>query len=428
VKQARLDAGLSLGQVALQDISRTAIYFVETGKAKPSMETLTLIARRTGRPLEYFLAGPAGSESNSSLRLAEIERLIATGDNAAAAATGEEALGEKLEGEMAARIKFLMSTAYIRLSEPVTARRLAHAARTYFEESGDLLMAAESLGNEATAAYVMEDPASIRLAESALATCRSMKPVPHHLESRLLFVLGNVHFINEDWQAAVDSYEQAIAAADVVQDLHRLSLIYSGLSAASQELGRLEQAGRFAQRALTIHETLHDRLSLARSENNLGVLLLHAGDLAGAKPHLERALRIFDEAGVEVTKANFILSLCELALAKRDLADAEQLGRQGLELASRLSELATVADAHIWLARVAQEKGDVKGVDAEFAAAFDAMAQQPTRGRAARYHAMYAEILEARGDIVAANRHLKAALLASRPGVSGVLDSRAATA
>jgi hypothetical protein len=56
------------------------------------------------------------------------------------------------------------------------------------------------------------------------------------------------------------------------------------------------------------------------------------------------------------------------------------------------------------------------------------MAQQPTRGRAARYHAMYAEILEARGDIVAANRHLKAALLASRPGVSGVLDSRAATA
>ena len=33
-KQARLEAGLSLGQVAGTEISRTAIYFVETGKAK----------------------------------------------------------------------------------------------------------------------------------------------------------------------------------------------------------------------------------------------------------------------------------------------------------------------------------------------------------------------------------------------------------
>ncbi|HAF18645.1 MAG TPA: hypothetical protein DCK96_02730, partial [Chloroflexi bacterium] len=50
VKQARADAGLSLGQVANGAVSRTAIYFVETGKAKPSLETLRLIAERTGRP------------------------------------------------------------------------------------------------------------------------------------------------------------------------------------------------------------------------------------------------------------------------------------------------------------------------------------------------------------------------------------------
>jgi len=51
VKQARLEAGLSLGQVAQADISRTAIYFVETGKSKPSMETLQLIATRTSKPM-----------------------------------------------------------------------------------------------------------------------------------------------------------------------------------------------------------------------------------------------------------------------------------------------------------------------------------------------------------------------------------------
>jgi len=65
-KQARLEAGLSLGQVAGSDISRTAIYFVETGKAKPSMETLKLIAARTGRPLDFFLVRPSTMEPRSS--------------------------------------------------------------------------------------------------------------------------------------------------------------------------------------------------------------------------------------------------------------------------------------------------------------------------------------------------------------------------
>src|SRR5216684_9216989 len=72
VKQARADAGLSLAQVAGDQISRTAIYFVETGKAKPSMETLKLIAERTGRPLDYFLARPSTIEPRSSPHTAEL--------------------------------------------------------------------------------------------------------------------------------------------------------------------------------------------------------------------------------------------------------------------------------------------------------------------------------------------------------------------
>src|ERR1019366_7043009 len=79
VKQARSDAGLSLAQVAGGEISRTAIYFVETGKAKPSMETLKLIAERTGRPLDFFLSQPSTTEARSNAGTLEIERLIATG-------------------------------------------------------------------------------------------------------------------------------------------------------------------------------------------------------------------------------------------------------------------------------------------------------------------------------------------------------------
>jgi tetratricopeptide (TPR) repeat protein/DNA-binding XRE family transcriptional regulator len=427
VKQARREAGLSLGQVARDDISRTAIYFVETGKAKPSLETLKIIAERTGRPLDYFLVSPIGEERPSPVALMEIERLLVSGDNLGVAALGETALGQKLHPDTTARIKWHMSMAYLRLAQPLVARRLASSARAYFDQAGDLLMSAECLGNEASAAFLLEDPAALTIAEGALAICRSLNPVPPGTESRLLMVLATVHFVNQEWPAAVDTYQQAIESANVVHDLHRLSLIYSGLSAAYQELGQFDQAGRFAQRALNIHQTLNDQLSLARSENNLGVLLLRAGDVVAAAPHIQRSLEIFDTAGVEAGKASGILSLSELALAKHELAEADRLAREALELARRMGEFGSMAESHFWLAKIAEARGDEHGVDAEFAATFEALGQEPGKGRAARYHAIYAEVLEARGDLAGANCQLKLALATSPSGGRG-LDFRAAIA
>src|SRR6266536_1857850 len=74
VKQARQESGLSLGQVARSDLSRTAIYFVETGKAKPSIETLRLIAERTNKPLEFFLGEAGGLLLDPEAAL--VERLL----------------------------------------------------------------------------------------------------------------------------------------------------------------------------------------------------------------------------------------------------------------------------------------------------------------------------------------------------------------
>src|SRR6267143_1912946 len=50
----------------------------------------------------------------------------------------------------------------------------------------------------------------------------------------------------------------------------RPSMMYGGLSIAYGEIGQLNQSAYYAHRALSIHEMLNDRLSLARSENNLG--------------------------------------------------------------------------------------------------------------------------------------------------------------
>src|SRR5439155_18741948 len=51
VRQAREEAGLSLAKLAGTDVTRGAIFLIETGRSRPSMATLRLIADRTGRPL-----------------------------------------------------------------------------------------------------------------------------------------------------------------------------------------------------------------------------------------------------------------------------------------------------------------------------------------------------------------------------------------
>src|SRR5690348_7650950 len=110
---------MSLGQVAQNDISRTAIYFVETGKAKPSLETLQLIATRTNKPLDFFLGeGAALGEA----ALAEIERLVAVGDNAGAVAAAETLIAVTADLRTQSHAKLSAATALVRLSQPVRAR------------------------------------------------------------------------------------------------------------------------------------------------------------------------------------------------------------------------------------------------------------------------------------------------------------------
>jgi transcriptional regulator with XRE-family HTH domain len=55
VRRARIAAGLSLGGLAGTEVSRTFIFQIERGQARPSPAVLDMIARRTGKPIKYFL-------------------------------------------------------------------------------------------------------------------------------------------------------------------------------------------------------------------------------------------------------------------------------------------------------------------------------------------------------------------------------------
>ena len=408
---------MSLAQVGKGHVTAPAIYLIETGRTRPSLPTLEHIARRTGKPVEFFLASPAGASDETRAGLMDLESMVADGRNDEAIGLGRSLLELGTSAHRLGRIKFFMAQAHLQLAQPSEAAVLLAEAKAHFEAVGDAVMLAEVMGSEASLAYLTQRPDAVSLAEAALAACRNLKPVPQPTEARLLAILASAYATNKEWDKAIELYDLAIEAAGSLFDLRRLAKMYTGLSAAYHEIGQAETAARYGMRSVALLEILRDRISLARSENNLGLILLARGDLTGARQHMDRALELSDETDLQVGRSHVLLSLCEVCLTEGNVRQAREFAGEALELAERLNEGGNIAEAHVWLGRIADRLGDQETVDREFDLAIHVLEELGLRERLLQCHGIYAEILERRGEMAGAYSHMKLALQASRPGL-----------
>src|ERR1700687_5393392 len=115
---------------------------------------------------------------------------------------------------------------------------------------------------------------------------------------------------------------------------------------------------RYANRSVALLEVVRDRASLARIENDLGLLMMAKGDHQGAHQRLQRALELTGESEPEAGRANMILSLSELSLHEGNVDAAAELAEEGLRLAWQMQEGVAIAEAHMWLGRGGEERGD----------------------------------------------------------------------
>lgn len=422
VKQARKEAGLSLAKVGEGCVTAPAIYLIETGRTRPSLPTLEHIARKTGKLVEFFLADQSGSNDETQAGLIELESEVAEGRQIEAIALGERLLNLSTSAHRLGQIRYLLAQAHLQLGKPDQAAGLLREAHGHFESVDDTLMLAECLGSEARVASMAQDPQALELAERALATCRSINPVPAATEARLLSILATVHVANQRWDVAINLYEEAIEAAGSLFDLARMAKMYSGLSGAYRETGHIDAAAKYAGRSIALLEVLRDRVALAQAENNLGLILLAKGDRVGAHKHLDRSLELAEEANLEVGRSHVLMSLCELSLMQGNLHEARQFAGQALALAERLNEAANVAESHVWLGRIAAEVGDDELADTEFDIAIRGLTEVGVEERLLRCHGIYAEILEKRGELKTAYEHMKKAFSGSRPGLLQATD------
>ena len=68
IKAARLEAGLSQRQLCGEVITRNMLSLIESGRARPSMDTLRYLAGQLEKPMGYFLEEQAVAPEREDLR------------------------------------------------------------------------------------------------------------------------------------------------------------------------------------------------------------------------------------------------------------------------------------------------------------------------------------------------------------------------
>src|SRR5260370_26529767 len=88
------------------------------------MPTLEHTGRRTGKPVEYFLAEPVGAADDAQASLVELEALVADARNSEAIALGLSLLERGTSAFRLGRIRYFLAQAYLGSSQPERASSL----------------------------------------------------------------------------------------------------------------------------------------------------------------------------------------------------------------------------------------------------------------------------------------------------------------
>jgi tetratricopeptide (TPR) repeat protein len=418
VRQARMEKGLSLSELAGGEITRAAIHQVETGKMRPSMRTLELIARRTGRPVSYFMVGQEGSEEQQASR-DELSRLVDSGEYREAVTLGTRILAGDPQPGIEADVQFCVGRALVRTGDGT--RALPHLTRAHqlFERLGDAWMIAHVLDQEAVALFLLEDPRTLPAALEALERCEQLDPPAPALQASILNSLGNIHLRGHDWRNAARFFEMGLTACEELVSLRLAARLNDGLSLARQRLGDFSGALRSAERAFALYAVDTDVVGLIRAENNLGYVLLRQGKLDAASTHLYRALELCDEHDIQRRgRAHVLNSIGELHLARREPGLACTHLLRALEVATGLGERDSEATARHLLGSAYLQLDDEGAAHGYFSTAIDLLEQLDLRERLRSCATEYAELLYARGRYVESIAYWRIAAGALEPAVA----------
>jgi tetratricopeptide (TPR) repeat protein len=403
LKQARLDAGMSLAQVAGSELTRQAVHLIEQGKVRPSLQNLQVIANRLGVPVGSLLARPERDRlSLEDAAIAELDHLSQARDFVRTADRARDLIGWGGSPRLLAFAHCYLGQALTGLSRAEEALDHLREARARFDLVDNPWFVAECMDWEAAALHLMDDPAALDVGHEALRLYRLLDPRDIETEARMLEHIGTILQRRKDFARAREHYDEALRVAGTLHDLLRTGRRYHGLAICYIGLGDRRRGAELLATAMKLYEAQHQispvpaRTLLPTVENDLGMLLMEQGDLDRSSELLQSALAHFEEAGTERSRSYVLLSLAELRHRQGRLPEAVDLCQQAMGQAERLNETQALAAAYKQLGELHAALGEHALADRRFRTALDICERAGLTERQALYVEAYQRMRERR--------------------------------
>ncbi|HVH32334.1 MAG TPA: tetratricopeptide repeat protein [bacterium] len=357
IRQQRQNRGLTQEQLANGQLTKSFISLLERGVAKPSVDTLSNLARRLGTSVDALL----GSEGHLPDRAA-VDLLTLSAD---AMRKRRMDLADKLHG--AAR--FVGES--FNLDEPL--REVALQEAQLALERRDYDLASQKISEGLHRCTTAQDPwrtgralvlkgrlqlvrrelhQAVKTFEQALATLRLAKASRDPARSEALIFLGTTLAYLGQHDLAMKRYVEAADAQATRHDPVLRGRALWGLGLAYRRLGDLDRATGCLSQARAAFEATEELADLARVLHNIGQLLFAQRRYSEALRHLGHALRLTERLDMRIVRAATLTEMARVHLAIGHRDDAKALAERAISAAKDAPDAMEGAEARTVLAAV----------------------------------------------------------------------------
>ena len=405
LRQLRVAAGLTQGELAGDRFSKEYVSQIERGKTRPTAETIEWIAQRLGVDASFLANGVSTDERGRveaalarAEALANSDRFVEAIEeyeslHSAVRATGSNELEVRLlVGEARARTVDGQIKPAITLLEQ--ARLISESASFSDVERAEILfrlgIARYKLSSISTAVGLFN--AALELAERSGLPC-------DQLRANILEARSRCYRRQRDFAAAKEDVERALQLAESLNDRPAMAEAYFQASIVAEREGQWGHARSYAEQAKSLYEELAQHRQVGRVLNNLGGLNFLLGNPEAAVPSLKESFRIAIDLGHDVDAAFAVSSLAQVHLRTGNVEQAEEQARHALRLLDdRVDFLHEIGNAQLVLGRALLEQERLDEAEEQFRAADSSFEQLSSASHRAAAWVALGDLATRRGN------------------------------
>jgi HTH-type transcriptional regulator, quorum sensing regulator NprR len=404
VREARLDAGLTQGELGGSRFSKEYVSQVELGKTRPSPAALDWFAERL-RVDRLALAGESSAAVRAACEaaVARAEAEIERHRHAEALAqldTAGGALRPGADQRLSLRLHLARGWALQNLGRMEEALVELGEARQAAEQAGSSDAVALALYRIGVVRYKMGSLATAAsLLDEALRACQTTRDPSDALRARIFNARAKIRRRQKDFTAAAEDVEQALELAHALNDDRVLAETYLDASLVAERRNEYTLAREHAERSKTLFERVSDQEYVGKLLNNLGQLRAITGKPEEAVPLLRESFRIAVEQDNRVDAAFAASSLASARMHSGDLEGAIESGNRAIELLSSREEYREEeGNARIVIGRASLALGRIDQAEVSFTAAARCFEAVETVSHLAGAWVALGDVAEVRGD------------------------------